>query len=96
MMISMRATFSAESSGSKMRFANRSPIRLRTVDLPRKWSTRNTCSSGTIVCSSRFSARALRASSPNGFSSARTMPGGRFMVESVLQAFSVIAGGRAK
>lgn len=79
-----------------MRFANRRPMRLMTVDLPRKWSTRNTCSSGTSRCSSRLSDCAEARSVPNGFSIASTIPAGRSSVASVLQASTVTAGGRAK
>ena len=61
------------SSGSKIRFAKRSPSRLSTVDLPRKWSTRNTWSSGTSLASTSVErARAVLASVPNGFSRAST------------------------
>jgi hypothetical protein len=83
-------------SGSNSRLANRSPKRFKTVDRPRKWSTRCTCSSLTSSASSWLSATALCASVPNGFSSTRAVPAGSDTSLSAVQLFTVTAGGRAK
>ena len=67
-----------------------------TIDIPRKWSIRNTCSSGTSCAIRRFSARADFRSVPNGFSSASRVPSGSSTCRSAAHTFAVTAGGSAK
>ena len=67
-----------------------------TVEVPRKWSTRKTRSSGTMRVTSWFRALALAASVPNGFSKTSRVPGGSSMPVRAWQARSVTAGGSAK
>jgi hypothetical protein len=79
-----------------MRFANRTPRTFSTVDMPRKWSTRCTRSSGTSRASTPLRASAPAAPVPNGFSITRRVPSGNPMPVSASHAAAVIDGGNAK
>ena len=88
--------WSADHAGSMSRFAKRTPSRLRTVERPRKWSTRKTWLSGTRSARVALRRSALAASDPKGFSSARIVPSGIVTDRRASHAFAATAGGTAK